>query len=194
MDFNTIIDRRGTHCAKWDMAQAATGIAPEDGLPMWVADSDYPTAPCVIEAARAAVEHGIFGYTHDATGYPQAIRWWMATRHGWEIDPDWIVTTNGLGHGIATVIDVLSEPGEGVAYFTPVYHEFHNKTQKSGRRPVPCQWCCATADTIWTSTMPPGACRPTPASCCGVRRRTRPGGSGRRPSCAPLQISRPITN
>ena len=41
-DFDTVVDRRNTGSLKWDVA--------ENELPMWVADMDFQTAPCIIEA------------------------------------------------------------------------------------------------------------------------------------------------
>ena len=138
MTFETKTDRRGTHSTKWDRMDVATGTTAPDALAMWVADSDYPTAPCVIEAVRNAADHGVFGYSWDYPGYLSAIQWWMKTRHAWEIETDWILTTQGLGHAIATSLNVWSEPGEGVVIFTPVYHEFASKTRKNGRTLVEC--------------------------------------------------------
>lgn len=44
-DFDKVIDRRGTGSLKWDV--------PENELPMWVADMDFQTAPCIREALAA---------------------------------------------------------------------------------------------------------------------------------------------
>ncbi|MDE6174589.1 MAG: hypothetical protein K2F88_03390, partial [Duncaniella sp.] len=41
-DFDRIVDRRGSGCMKWDERPEA--------LPLWVADMDFQTAPCVVEA------------------------------------------------------------------------------------------------------------------------------------------------
>ena len=46
-----------TGCEKWD----AYGL---DVLPLWVADMDFRSPEPVIEALRARVEHGVFGYGH----------------------------------------------------------------------------------------------------------------------------------
>ena len=35
-DFDTSIDRRGTHCEKWDGMEHRYGVSPEDGIAMWV--------------------------------------------------------------------------------------------------------------------------------------------------------------
>ncbi len=136
--FDQQTDRRGTHSSKWDSMQALYGVSPEDGLAMWTADSDYPTAPCVIDALRAAADHGIFGYTNTFAAYLDAIRWWMRTRHDWRIETDWILTSQGLGNAIALCLDVWSQPGDGVVIFSPVYHEFRNKTERADRRLTEC--------------------------------------------------------
>ena len=137
-DFETPIDRRGTGSSKWDKMEALFGVSPEDGLAMWTADSDYATAPCVIEKLRAAAEHGVFGYMPEYDGYLNSVAWWMTNRHGWQVEPDWVLTTQGLGNAVALCIDVWSAPGEGVVTFNPVYHEFANKIRKTGRRVVEC--------------------------------------------------------
>ncbi|MGJ8603317.1 MAG: MalY/PatB family protein [Marivita sp.] len=134
--FNTPNDRRGTHCSKWDVLESKFDVPMEDGLAMWTADSDYPTAPCVLKALQDAVDHGVFGYWTDNTDYHNAIQWWMKTRHGWDIDTDWILTSQGLGNAIALCLDVWTQPGDRVVTFNPVYHEFEFKIRRAGREPV----------------------------------------------------------
>jgi cystathionine beta-lyase len=138
MTFNTPTDRRGTHSSKWDKMEQLYGVSPDDGLAMWTADSDYQTAPCVIDAVRRAAEHGVFGYSWKHPEYLASVQWWMQTRHDWQIDTDWVLTSQGLGNAIALCLDVWSEPGDGAVIFTPVYHEFAHKVNKSGRRVVEC--------------------------------------------------------
>ena len=36
MNFDEIIDRVGTHSAKWDMMEPLYGVSPKDGISMWV--------------------------------------------------------------------------------------------------------------------------------------------------------------
>ena len=78
-DFDEIIDRRGTHCSKWDMMQPLYGVSPDDGLAMWVADMDFRPPPEVDRRARRPRStHGVFGYFGDDRAYKAAIRGWMA--------------------------------------------------------------------------------------------------------------------
>jgi Bifunctional PLP-dependent enzyme with beta-cystathionase and maltose regulon repressor activities len=60
-NFDKITDRKGTNCIKYDFA-IERGM-PENVLPLWVADMDFPTVPEVIKDLKKAVSNGIFGYS-----------------------------------------------------------------------------------------------------------------------------------
>ncbi|MBY6201911.1 pyridoxal phosphate-dependent aminotransferase [Maritalea mobilis] len=133
MSFDEIIDRRGTHCVKWDMMDTLYGVSPDTGLAMWVADMDFRPPNCVQEAVRGMLDHGIYGYFGDDSAYKGAIQWWMENRHGWAVDPDWIFTTHGLVNGTAMCLDAFTKEGDGVVLFTPVYHAFAKVIRASNR-------------------------------------------------------------
>lgn len=137
-DFDEQINRIGTHSVKWDMMEALYGVAPETGLPMWVADMDFRPPACVQGAVEAMAAHGVYGYFGDDRAYLAAICWWMKTRHGWEVDPAAIFTTHGLVNGTAMCVDTFTQPGEGVVLMTPVYHAFARVIKAAGRRVVEC--------------------------------------------------------
>jgi len=134
-DFDELIDRRGTACGKWDKMEALFGVSPDDGIAMWVADMDFRAPPSVLQALQERIEHGVFGYPEDGA-YRAAVVAWMKTRHGWEVDPDWLCTTHGLVNGTALTVQAFTEPGDGVILFTPVYHAFHKVLNANGRRIV----------------------------------------------------------
>lgn len=124
MSFDKIIDRRGTHCVKWDMMEALYGVSPNDGISMWVADMDFRPPQCVQDAVADMHAHGVYGYFGDDSKYRAAICWWMQERHGWTVDPSHIFSTHGLVNGTAMCIDAFTAEGDGVVLFTPVYHAF----------------------------------------------------------------------
>jgi cystathionine beta-lyase len=132
-DFDEIIDRRDTHALKWDMMQPLYGVSPDDGIAMWVADMDFRPPPSVTEALRAEVAHGVHGYFGDDRAYKAAITGWMASRHGWEIDPATIATTHGVVAGLALCLQAFTEPGDGVILFTPVYRAFFRVLRANAR-------------------------------------------------------------
>ena len=133
MDFDTPIDRRGTHSMKWDMMEPLYGVSPDDGISMWVADMDFRPPACVAQAVKDMTTHGIYGYFGGDGPYKEAIQWWMRHRHGWDVDAGDIFTTHGLVNGTALCIDTFTRPGDGVILFTPVYHAFAKVIRASGR-------------------------------------------------------------
>ncbi len=138
MNFDEIIDRRGTHSDKWDMMQAKYGVSPEDGIPMWVADMDFRPPTCVTEALIGMTQHGVYGYYGDDAAYRAAIQWWMQERHGWTVETDAIFTTHGLVNGTSMCVDTWTAPGDAVVLFTPVYHAFARVIRAAGREVREC--------------------------------------------------------
>ena len=132
-DFDEIIDRRGTGCAKWDDMEANFGVPAGDGLAMWVADMDFRPPQAVDDALRKLLDHGIYGYPDHGQATTDAIRWWMQNRHGWSVERDAILSVHGLVNGTALAIDAYTRPGDAVVLMTPVYHAFARVALASGR-------------------------------------------------------------
>ena len=137
-DFDTIIDRVGTHSLKWDQMEDIYGVNPREGISMWVADMDFHPPGCVQRALEGMTAHGIYGYRREDPDYLGAIGWWMENRHGWTISPDWVFTTHGLVNGTAMCIDAFTAPGDAVVLMTPVYHAFARVIKAAGREVREC--------------------------------------------------------
>ncbi|GKY86925.1 MalY/PatB family protein [Sinisalibacter aestuarii] len=133
MNFDEIYDRVATRSSKWTLMASGFGITDAETLPMWVADMDFRAPSFLSDAVREVAEAGDFGYFAHTDTYREAAAWWSKTRHGWEISPDRIINTASLGNAIAFAIQTWSTPGDAVAIFTPVYHEFAMKIRKNGR-------------------------------------------------------------
>ena len=138
MDFDEVIDRRGTHSSKWDTMEELYGVSPDNGLSMWVADMDFRAPKIIQEKLRGINSHGIYGYYGDYKEYNNSIKWWMKNRHNWEIDTSWIFTTHGLVNGTGLCIDAFTKPGDGIILFTPVYYQFSNLVEAARRKVVEC--------------------------------------------------------
>lgn len=138
MDFDTKINRVGTHSAKWDAMEPLYGVPVSDGIAMWVADMDFKPPVCVQRALDGMMAHGVYGYYGDEEKYLDAIRWWMHTRHGWAVEREHIFTTHGLVNGTSMCVDAFTKPGDGVVLMTPVYHAFARVIKGAGRNVVEC--------------------------------------------------------
>lgn len=138
LNFDQPIERRASHSMKWDQMQDRYGISNTDGLPMWVADMDFPCPDAVREAVSRLAKHGVYGYFGDDRAYREAIQWWMSERHAWSIDPASLFSVHGLVNGTALCLQTWTEPGDGIVLFTPVYHMFAAVIRAAGRQVVEC--------------------------------------------------------
>ena len=134
-DFDKIINRRGTNCVKWDE------VTDSEVIPMWVADMDFETAPCIMQALQERVQHGCFGYTFVPESYYDATIQWFRRRHGWTIDRSSFIYTSGVVPAISAIIKAmtaqlstvncqLSTPK--VLVQTPVYNCFFSSIRNNG--------------------------------------------------------------
>lgn len=136
MDFDTLIDRVGTGSSKWDKMEEVYGVSPKDGIPMWVADTDFRPPQVVLDRVKQAAEHGIFGYFTNADEFNASIRWWMQNRHGWTVENDWIFTTTGIVNAVGMCLNAFTRKGDGIIVFAPVYHAFGKVVRNAGRELV----------------------------------------------------------
>ncbi|MDE6278132.1 MAG: pyridoxal phosphate-dependent aminotransferase [Muribaculaceae bacterium] len=123
--------RRGSGSYKWD-SQAPGGVDRADIIPLWVADMDFYTAPCIIEALRRRVDHGVFGYTLVPDSYYQALSGWFSRRHGYTIRRESVIYVPGVVPAISAIIKALTHPGDGVIVQTPVYNCFFSSIRNNG--------------------------------------------------------------
>lgn len=137
-DFDTPINRFGTHSVKWDSMEGMFGVPAKDGLAMWVADMDFRPPACVQRALEGMLAHGVYGYYGEEGDYLDAVCWWMKTRHDWNIERNQIFTTHGLVNGTAMCVDAFTAPGDHVVLTTPVYHAFARVIKAAGRAVTEC--------------------------------------------------------
>ncbi len=132
--FDENAPRRGTASMKWD--ELGLRFGNPEALPFWVADTDYPTAPEITEAIHAAADRAAFGYTFADESYFRAVCGWFSSRHGWDINQEWIVPSTGIVSGLSNIIRCFTEPGDGIMVQPPVYDPFYETVERSGRRVV----------------------------------------------------------
>ncbi|MDW7650075.1 MAG: MalY/PatB family protein [Bacillota bacterium] len=124
-DLNKFIDRSNTNSVKWEYMQNVDPQATADTIPLWVADMDFPCAEPIIKALHERVDRKIFGYSsHDHEDYYNAVRGWFQRRFDWDIDAADLVFSPGVVPAVGFLLDILTEPGDGVLIQRPVYHPF----------------------------------------------------------------------
>ncbi|WP_245808814.1 MalY/PatB family protein [Shouchella patagoniensis] len=133
-EFDQVIERRGTHCMKWDATKERFGE--EDLLPLWVADMDFKAPEPVIKALKEKVEHGVYGYAAPSTEVDETIVHWVSSQYNWQIDTEDIVHVTGVVPAISNLIKTFTEEEDEIVIQTPVYYPFYDVIEKNNRRIV----------------------------------------------------------
>lgn len=127
-DFDHNPDRRNTRSVKWD---EMPGV-----LPLWVADMDFATAPCVQQAVMKRAMHPCYGYTLVPADYYQSIVSWFGKRHQWRIKAEEILYTIGVIPAIAAILKAECQVGDNVVVLSPVYNAFYTLIRNAGCREI----------------------------------------------------------
>lgn len=133
-DFDTVVNRKNTNAIKYDLAKKRG--KPEDAVSLWVADMDFPTAPCIQKAVAEKASHGIWGYSRPDNRYYDALKKWYKERHNFEVQNEWVENTPGVCFALATAIKAFTKEGESVLIQKPVYYPFFNIINSLQRKVV----------------------------------------------------------
>lgn len=134
MDYTALFDappdRSRSDSVKWGR------YAGRDVLPMWVADMDFAAPQPVLEALRARIEHGVFGYSMPMHSLSSAVVEGIARDHDWQIEPEWLVWLPGVVGGFNVACTLAGDAGDEVLTLTPVYPPFLGAPAHAGRQLV----------------------------------------------------------
>ena len=130
-NFDKIIDRTNNFSAKWSEMNKNFGT--NNLLPMWVADMDFLTAPCVMEALKDRLEQGIFGYTTRPSSYNESIVNWLDNRFSWKINQEWLMFSPAVITSISLLIQNLTQKNDKIMIQEPVYSPFHSIVESNER-------------------------------------------------------------
>ena len=125
IDFDTVIDRRGTSSIKWDKYADRNDV-----IAMWVADMDFQSPAPVLTALHQRIEHGVFGYTpQPPVALVEIVVEHLKRCYHWSVDPEWLVWLPGLVCGLNVTCRAVGEPGDAILSATPVYYHLFKAPQ-----------------------------------------------------------------
>jgi cystathionine beta-lyase len=142
-DFDTCPDRTGFGSLKWDKYKG------RDILPLWVADMDFRSAPEIVDALQARLDHGVFGYTIPHEGPTRAVLEYLNRAHGYTAKAGWLNFLPGLVPAINLCCRAFTQPGESILTATPVYPPFLSAPEYAGRDLIDVPLCLGKDDQ-WT--------------------------------------------
>ena len=129
------INRRGTHSRKWDGEYLK--FSRTDLLPLWVADMDFMTPPCLQETIANYVKTTPLGYTMTNPNYLDAVINWYKCRHNCNLSKDWLTSAPNVITGIMWSIGAFTKPNDAIAVLSPVYGAFDTSASDAQRHIVP---------------------------------------------------------
>ncbi|MFO1350659.1 MAG: aminotransferase class I/II-fold pyridoxal phosphate-dependent enzyme [Gammaproteobacteria bacterium] len=112
---------------------------PEDVIPAWIADMDFPIAAAIQHELERIVATNDYGYPgrppkDDPVFDIFAER--ALARFGWVVDPWRMECLVDVVQGIYLALQLYSEPGDGVVILTPSYPPFLHAAKDTGRTAV----------------------------------------------------------
>lgn len=134
LDFDTVIDRKGTRSLKYDFAVRRG--KPKDVLPLWVADMDFQTSSYITDALEDMVKHGVFGYSESEEHYFGAVQNWMERHYNWHVKESWMTKTPGIVFALAMAVKAYTQENDAVLIQPPVYYPFKEVVEDNHRRLV----------------------------------------------------------
>lgn len=134
LDFDTVIDRKGTRSLKYDFAVRRG--KPKDVLPLWVADMDFQTSSYITDALEDMVKHGVFGYSESEEHYFGAVQNWMERHYNWHVKESWMTKTPGIVFALAMAVKAYTQENDTVLIQPPVYYPFKEVVEDNHRRLV----------------------------------------------------------
>ena len=134
LDFDTVIDRKGTRSLKYDFAVRRG--KPKDVLPLWVADMDFQTSSYITDALEDMVKHGVFGYSESEEHYFGAVQNCMERHYNWHVKESWMTKTPGIVFALAMAVKAYTQENDAVLIQPPVYYPFKEVVEDNHRRLV----------------------------------------------------------
>lgn len=131
-NFDEAVPRENTDCIKYDKRKEVFGNP--DVIPMWVADMDFRTPPCVTEAIKDRLNHEIFGYSFRPDSYFESFIRWVKNRHDWTISQEWIEFSPGVVPALNLCTLAFTDKGDEIIIQPPVYTPFHAAVTDHGRK------------------------------------------------------------
>ncbi len=101
-----------------------------------VADMDFRAPPAVLAALQQRLDHGVFGYEAVPDGLFPALTNWLQTRHGWQVDPGYILRAPNVLDTLAIAASIFTNPGDGIIVQPPVFFDFYDILRENNRRLV----------------------------------------------------------
>lgn len=131
-NFDEVVNRMGTYCTQWDYIQDR--FNEKDLLPFSISDTDFKIPEVITQKIIDLAKHEVYGYTrwnhHD---FKSSITNYYARRFHCIVEEDWILYSPSVMYSVSLLIRLLSNKGDRVLTFNPMYDAFFDVIQENER-------------------------------------------------------------
>lgn len=105
---------------------------PDDVLPLFVAEMDYPLADPIRRVLHEAIDRGDTGYVASVNPLADAFRGFARRRWDWNLTDATLLSTADVSMGIVELLRRVTNPGDRVVITPPVYPPFFDLVAEAG--------------------------------------------------------------
>lgn len=135
-DFKICPDRRNANSYKYNDMLKRNPDVPEGIIPFSVADMEFKNAPEIAEGLKEYLDENVLGYTAPSKDFLESIKDWLAMRHNYKIEKEWIQLSDGVVPALGDFIRAMTKEGDGVIILSPVYYPFKRSILLNDRKVV----------------------------------------------------------
>ena len=133
MNFNETVDRSSVPSSRWNPSALKEHFETTDVLPLWIADMDFRAPPQVVERLVERARLGIYAYEYKPESLFDAVIDWYGERHAWRLDRSEVQFCPSVMNAICALMNLYTEPGDGVLVQPPVFFEFRQAIRRNER-------------------------------------------------------------
>lgn len=130
--FDEIIERRGTRCAKWDTFDVLLGGVP-DLIHVGCADMDFKAPEPVLRSMHELADHGVFGYSDVFDDFYSAIERFYRVHHQVQLSHEHMVFCPRINIACGLAVEAFTRPFDEVMIHSPSYGPLRQAVEENGR-------------------------------------------------------------
>lgn len=131
--FDEVVERRGTNCAKWDTFDLLLG-GEKDLIHVGCADMDFKAPEPILKEFHRLADHGIFGYSDIFDDFYSAIERFYLHHHHVQIKHEHMVFCPRINIACGLVAEAFTRPFDNVMIHSPSYGPLRQAIVENGRQ------------------------------------------------------------
>jgi len=135
-NFDLINNRKNTPSTKWNPSYLNSFFGSTDVLPFWIADMDFKSPDCILNAIKDKADFGVLAYEYSPTSFFESLINWVENHHNYKLLRENIIASPSIGTSMGAIINTFSEKGEGVITQPPVFMEYKTFVNANNRKLV----------------------------------------------------------